>query len=336
MQDALGIGLIGKRGDPQIGRLQEEVSRRGGRPVPFDLTDIPAHVNFHWEGESLAFGEIELDALRAVYARTAHFPMPTFIPGQGTEVSEALTFPVREIGSLLNAIVAAVAERMPIINPLGSHRFHRQKPLMYRTLQRAGVPVPEFAVGCDLARAAHFIDRHDEAVVVKPLMGGEVYQADLAYLKAHHQEFEKRPFLLQRRIMGRSLRAYAVKGRVVAAAEMVHGEVVDWRNDLSAVNAVTLGAEAESAVLKAAAAQGLIFSAADLEEEGGPGGIPWVIDVNPGPMFAAFEGRSGLDVAGPLADTLLEFAKEQPELQNGTAPAQKQHEPAAPAKEERP
>ena len=180
---------------------------------------------------------------------------------------------------------------------------------MYRTLQRAQVPVPDFVVGCDLEQAAYFVDRHQQQVVVKPLMGGQVFLADFAFLKEHHAEVDRRPLLLQRRIIGRSLRGYVVDGAAVAVAEIVHGDVIDWRGDVRAVRPVRATASVQSVLSAATAALGLVFAAVDLEEEGGPGGEPWVLDVNPGPMFADFERGSGLDVAGPLADCLLQRAR---------------------------
>ena len=100
-----------------------------------------------------------------------------------------------------------------------------------------------------------------------------------------------------------------VDGQAVAVAEIVHGDVVDWRRDVRAIRPVQAAESVHSVLSAASAALGLVFAAVDLEEEGGPGGEPWVVDVNPGPMFANFERGSGLDVAGPLADCLLRRAR---------------------------
>ena len=299
------IGLIGAGNDAQVLRLQEALAAAGAQSVQIDLTEIPAHAAFHWEDGVLRFGAQDLGAIDAWFARAAHFPMPAFVPGQPRDTWEDATFPVRETGSLLNAIVHELARRAPMINPPESFRFHHMKPLMYRTLVDAGVPVPPFAAGCDLAAAAHFVDRHGERVVAKPLMGGKVVHADFAYLRDHHDAVEHRPLLLQRRVYGRSLRAYVVAGRVAAAARIEHGDSVDWREDVREIVPLTLDARAERAVTLATAALGLVFSAVDVEEDGEG---PWVIDVNPAPMFAGFELRSGLDVAGPLARALCRAA----------------------------
>ncbi len=314
MPTSCHIGLLGHRNDAQLQRLAEELTRRGATCFPFDLTDVPRYVRLHWEHGALRFGDTDLLQLDAVYARTAHFPMPTFVPGGSRQQNEALTFPVRESGSLMNSVVAELARHMPVVNPPECHRFHPRKPFLYATLQAAGVPVPEFAVGCDLEAAAYFVHRLGERVVAKPLMGGAVELADLAFLKREHEVFERRPVLLQRRIVGRSSRAYVVDGRVVAAARMEHApEVVDWRGNLDAITPCTLSAAAEQATRRAVAAVGLIFGAVDLEEEPDPSGLDgwrcWVIDVNPAPMFAGFERRAGLDVAGPLADKLVSLAE---------------------------
>ena len=282
---------------------------RGAQPTLLDLTDIPAYISFHWHGDQLRFGDVDLLSLAAAYVRTGHFPMPLEVPGRTRAESDALTFPLREVGSLLNAILAELARHRPVVNPPETYRYHRQKPFMYATLTRAGVPVPEFVVGSDLEQAARFVDRHREQVVAKPLMGGEVVVADFAFLEQNHAEVDRRPLLLQRRIVGQSLRGYVVRGRLVAAAEIVHGNVVDWRADVRALRPVTVSERAQDAMVRAAAALGLAFAAIDLEQEQGES---WVLDVNPAPMFARFAAQSGLDVGGPLADALVALAASEP------------------------
>jgi len=305
------IGLLGHRGDPQLVRLATELRVRGASVLPFDLTDLPAHVACHWQGEELRFGELRLDRLGAVYARTAHFPAPVAALGLAPADAERQLEAPRESGALMNAWLAELAARLPVVNPPEAHRYHRQKPFLYASLQRAGVPVPAFAVGSDLAAAARFVAAQGEEAVLKPLMGGPVQLADFSLLRSLAAEIDRRPFLLQRRVRGRSLRAYVVGGRVVAVAEMQHAAaVLDWREALAAIAPCTASPALAQACEHSAAALGLAFCALDLEEEGsGAAAVPWVIDVNPAPMFAAFEARSGLDVAGPLSDHLLQRAR---------------------------
>ena len=304
------IGLIGHRGDSDLGELDRALEARGARTALVDLTDIPAYVNFHWNVDAMRFGDLDLLTLAAAYVRTGHFPMPLEVPGSSRAESDRVTFPIREIGSLNNSIIAELARHLPVVNPPRTYRYHRQKPFMYTTLQRSEVPVPDFIVGSDLEQAARFVDRHGEQVVAKPLMGGEVVLASLGFLKQHCSEFDRRPLLLQRRIRGRSLRGYVVEGRLVAAAEIVHGGVVDWRADVRALRQVVVCERTRDAMARASAALGLVFASVDVEQEGGENGCPWVLDVNPAPMFAGFSAQSGLDVAGPLADCLIRLAEQ--------------------------
>ena len=116
---------------------------------------------------------------------------------------------------------------------------------------------------------------------------------------------------------------YVVGGQLVALAEVVHGDVVDWRCDVRALRPVRVRQEVAQVATGAAGALGLTFAGVDVEEEGGEGGCPWVLDVNPSPMFAGFEKMSGLDVAGPLADCLIQRARQ------GDEPAEKHQDTGA-------
>ena len=172
------IGLLGSPEDEQVADLARALGARGARAVTVDLTEIPAYVRFHWHRDELVFGDLDLGSLDAAYARTGWFPQPVRVVGMNLAESQAHTLHERETGALLNSIVSELEQRVPVINPPGTYHYHRQKPFMYRQLARAGVPVPDFAVGCDLEQTAYFVQGHAEATVVKPLMGGEVLLAD--------------------------------------------------------------------------------------------------------------------------------------------------------------
>ena len=287
------IGLLGPRGEPHLLHLQRALSARGVESLCLDLRDIPAHERFSWQGDSLRFGEESLGELGAIYARSLYFPLPL-----GEDQIEA------ERGALLNALIVEMARQVPMINPPEGARFHRLKPLMYAELQRLGIPVPEFQVGSDLAAAAHFCAAYDQEVLLKPLSGGEVYAIGFEWLCQNATRFDERPTLLQRRIRGRSFRAYVLEEQLLVAAEILH-EQVDWRVGEARFIPARLSAETAEICVKATQSLGLLFASVDLEQDDRG---PWIIDVNPATQFLGFERLLSFDLTEPLVDALLSKA----------------------------
>lgn len=111
------------------------------------------------------------------------------------------------------------------------------------------------------------------------------------------------PLLFQRRIIGTSLRAYVVDSEVVSCSEVIHGDVVDWRTDQLGLEQREIDEQLGAMLVEARKAAGLNYAGIDVELDIDE--TPYVLDVNPAPLFASYEHASGHDVAGPLADLLI-------------------------------
>jgi glutathione synthase/RimK-type ligase-like ATP-grasp enzyme len=109
------------------------------------------------------------------------------------------------------------------------------------------------------------------------------------------------PVLFQEYVPGTPVRAYVVGRRVPAAAEIISPEI-DYRRQEDAVIPTALSREERAAALAATRACGMQFTGVDLIRM--PKGFR-VLECNPSPMFGVFEEKTGLDVAGPLAELLL-------------------------------
>jgi glutathione synthase/RimK-type ligase-like ATP-grasp enzyme len=213
---------------------------------------------------------------------------------------------------LRNTIIQAVARRAPVINPPIPQNLHRQKPLLFSRLVRAGVPVPPFLCTSEPASAHAFAEhgwRSWSGVVDKPSAG--IYKTTLwgdGSAKIHR--WQTRPALLQRYIAGDTVRCYVLRDRVVAAARIVHGGTIDSSMSQTGIVPVELTSEQRSVAERTARALDLAFCGMDLMVEAA-GNQTWLIDCNLSPMFVNFAKLSLVDVPGLLADALIEMAGEK-------------------------
>jgi [lysine-biosynthesis-protein LysW]--L-2-aminoadipate ligase len=108
------------------------------------------------------------------------------------------------------------------------------------------------------------------------------------------------PVLFQELVEGVSVRSYVLDGKVVGAAE-IRSKELDYRRDEGGVAPTSLNEMEESAARTAARVCRMGFAGVDLirTRQGFR-----VLECNPSPMFSVFEKKTGLDIAGPLAESL--------------------------------
>jgi len=214
----------------------------------------------------------------------------------------------REVRSFIESLLWSLVDaQSPIhlVNPPEAAALHQQKPLLGARLRQAGVPVPESLTTTHLDSARDFVDRWNGQVVCKAAAGfGQVRLASevLSALPRDQTSLDG-PFLFQQRIQGQSFRAYVVGQCMICCCEVLHGDSVDWRADSRGLRAVNLTAELKALLCQTCCTVGLDYAAIDLELD--EAGHPFVLDVNPTPLFAAFEQDSRISVAAPLAEHLV-------------------------------
>jgi glutathione synthase/RimK-type ligase-like ATP-grasp enzyme len=208
-----------------------------------------------------------------------------------------------ESSSLLASLVRTLQELgVPIINGLEANAQHSRKPYQLALLRRAGLPVPRWLATNDPDAVREFA-KAMRRIVYKPVGGGATVQRlepkDLTDDRLAALRYA--PVLFQELVEGVSVRVYVAGNRAVAAAE-IHSQELDYRRGEEAVIATRLTREERSVAVKAARKCGMRFAGVDLIR----GKRRFVVlECNPSPMFAVFEDKTGLDVAGPLAELLL-------------------------------
>lgn len=305
------IGVIGFYVDDHVSRIGHCLVEHKVSATGFDLSAFPARSRLTVSESSIRIDEEELLEFDAFVLRQVGYmwPMPTRAPtpeewGQSYEQFAQWMSNERESTSLKYSMMSILQAQKPVVNSLKAFEYHQMKPLMYQSLSAAGVPVPDWVASNDAEPLRLMNFNTESAPVVKPLAGGaEVVRAPQT---PDVQGLQQAPQLYQRFVQGRSLRAFVIGEQVVAAAEIERGEALDWRKDAKGVQAIDLEPAVEQLAVQAAQALDMRFAALDFEltDDG-----PEFYDVNPTPMFIQFEKKTGLDIAGPLADYLIELAR---------------------------
>lgn len=301
---AAPVLILGAPGDPQVVRVAEAVRAAGGRAVHCDAVAFPEKTSLSFENGALRLGRRVLPAPRSAYLRSlAVHPLS---PGFADELSSrprGLIAQCDEKRALLESVLLTLQGRgVRLVNSLEANEQHSRKPYQLELLRARGLPIPRWLATNDPAAVRSFVRRVGRAVY-KPLAGGatvrEVLPEDLA--EDRLDTLAVAPVLFQEFVEGVAVRAYVVGRRVVAAAEIRSSEL-DYRRAEEAVVPTVLRPDERRAVLTAARACSMPFSGVDLIRSGRTFRL---LECNPSPMFAAFEKKTGRDVAGPLAALLL-------------------------------
>lgn len=301
--------ILGAGHDPQVRRVREEVRARGGTTTILDTCAFPERCRATLEGEEFRVGRRRIPVnVRSVYLRGlgAHALAPQYAADLERR-PHGLLAQLQERSGFVSSVVEVLRARgIPVVNSLEANLQHRCKPYQLHLLRAAGLPVPRFLATNDPRAVKAFLKTVKRAVY-KPIAGGatvrEVTPRDAG--RDRLEALALAPVLFQELVEGVSVRAYVVAGRVVAAAE-IHSTELDYRRAENDVVSARLTSAERDAAVAAAGACGMRFAGVDLIRS--PSGF-WILECNPSPMFAAFERKTGLNVAGHLSQVLVRPAR---------------------------
>ena len=300
----MSIVLLGGSEDPQIRRVATALEARGATSHVLDTACFPERDRLAMsEGGARHLGRL-LEAPRAVYVRglASHPLMPSLAQLFEAHPRRVLSAMEEKRALLESMLLTWQAQGARLVNSPEANAQHSRKPYQLALLQRAGLPVPPWLATNDANALREHLAIWGSAVF-KPLAGGatvrRVTEEDLAPERL--EQLAAAPVLFQKCITGVSVRAYVAGDRVVAAAE-IHSEELDYRRAEGDVYPTRLSASENAMALLAAHTCRMPFTGVDfIRSSDGT----WLLECNPSPMFAVFEEKTGLDVAGPLADLLI-------------------------------
>jgi len=326
------IAVFGRRRDAEAKALQAALLALGAEAVLVDFLGFP-RLNQSSQGyldrqlsfdDMLQAGTIELGEFDLIALRTMCFD--TFDEGQLTagpldeQAVQIGLFHRRQVAKLAfqQSLLARLGERVPIVNPAASFRFHRLKAYQHQLLLRHGLPTPAAIATSDLARARDFAARFDGKVVAKPLTSGaEVVMADEVFFASCSSS---RPYIFQQYVKGRSLRAYLLGGRIVTMGQVHHDQrIVDWRERTQSMSPFEPPAELAAQMQRAVRLLELPYCGMDVEFDERTERY-YLLDFNPSALFVGYGRLMGLNMAERIATYLLEVLKRGGDPWLGDAP----------------
>lgn len=316
------VGLFGSARDQEVRALAARLRSRGAEPWIVDFARYPRDLRVTFQDDRVLVDGRDVREMGSAYLRQVGRNLPAHARyAEPTEAKEPRCWSAlhrvtveafareRRFHALRNAVIQTVARKRPVINPPVPQNLHRQKPLLFTRLVRAGLPVPAFLASSDASQSRRFAEQGCRAwsgVVDKPSAG--IYKTVLWQADATQEP--SRPKLLQRFIRGDTVRCYVLKHELCAAARIVHAGSVDSSTSQTGIETLKLDARQRAIAEGTSRALGLAFCGMDLMIDDTTGET-WVIDCNLSPMFVNFAKLSLVDIPGRLADVLIEAGAEE-------------------------
>lgn len=287
------VGILSASGGWHVRRLRASLEERGAQVVRVPVDRLVARVG---DEPGLSAGSEELDRLDAVVVR--------LIPRGSLD----------QMIFRLDALHRLARTGVPVINPPGAIERTVDKYYTSTLLSEAGIPTPSTVVAERMSDAMDAFRAFGD-VVLKPLFGANgrgmvrIGDEEVAHRVFRALERERAVYYVQETVRhgGRDVRAFVVGGRIVASAER---RAEGWRTNVARggrMLAFELPADWKALALRAAGAVGVDYGGVDLLP--GSSDRVFVSEVNGIPGWKGLEGCTGIDVAGAVADRVLERAR---------------------------
>ena len=306
------IILIGETDYKEFELLSEAIEDRGADPVLWDMTDWPSDIPVTYDvgSESVTVDrEFRVEDVTGVFPWVHHIFHPSlkrFADELETYGTRKLFTKVDQWRSVFRSLLGLFEHHgATVFYPPGAQYYHNWKPLQLERLVGEDVSVPDTVFTTDPNRVREFVADHGE-VVYKPVTEGAAPQrlSETDLEDAPLDRLSNAPVQFQEYVSGDDVRAFFLDGEVVGASRYV---VDDWTyktgDRVDDAEPVDLRDETRRDVERAARVSPIRFGAVDLRVTDAEHAL---LEVNPGPRFAFHDLNGATDVAGVLADALVE------------------------------
>lgn len=304
--------LIGDGDYEEFQLLSAAIEERGGDPVVWDMTDWPSDIPVTYDlgGETVTVGdEYQLDEVTGVFP-CPHQIFRLYLTRFAEEFDDhdvtRLWFQVGQWRGIFSSLIS-IFERhgATVFYPPGSQFYDESKPLQLEQFARDGVTVPETVFATDPDRAREFVREHEDVVCKAVAWGGPPERLTVADLEdAPLERLGNAPVQFQAYHPGDDVRAFFLDGEIVAASRYVtDGWSVKADDPIDDAVRMDLRAEVRTDIERVARLSPMRFGAADLRVSENS---HVVLEVNPCPRFAFHDHNGATDIAGRLADQLVD------------------------------
>lgn len=295
--------------------LADAITERGGDPIVCDVTRWPgdAPMTFDPSEDHVTFGtRIELDDVTSAYV----FPTRLFRPAD-LRFQESLSDrprptlnQLREIRAMFESLCHTLDRRgVEMLPPFEYFDWHGWKPWQMKFLEDEDVPVPDTLFTNSPEEVIQFFDKHDR-VIYKPVTrgGGPRVLTEEDLTDDRLEELATAPVQFQAFVPGKDLRIYYLDGEVVGAMRYL-SENYSFKIDMQEGKEIELAPfepspEMRTVVERACKSAEIRFGAADVRLQSD--GEFKLLEINNVPRFAAADLDCEADIAGELADYLLD------------------------------
>jgi hypothetical protein len=284
--------IAGGDADPNITALLAAAERRGV-PCQNLLVGKTSHPSLTWD---LSTGQLWLEGelVQCSAAFVRHDVFTGLQDGQASSHYRAMAWHTAVTGWL------AAHPEIFILNRRNLNQL-TNKPLVLKLAHDCGLAIPETLITNDSER----MGQYDDERIVKPINGGGYCEslAEVLERTALKDGRAAAPAIIQHRLVPPEIRIYAV-GNQYFAFNVISSEL-DYRATQNCrvefIEGEFSSRELTNALGKLLAKLGLDFAAADFKTDACTGRLLF-LEVNTGPMFAAFNRASN----GKLCDAMIE------------------------------
>ena len=308
----MAVILVGEGGYEEFELLAEAIADRGEEPIMWDMTDWPSDipVTFDVGSDSITVDhEFDTDEVSGVFPwvhHIFHMSLTRFADDFERHGTRNLFMRVDQWRGVFSSLLAVFEQHgATVFYPPGVQHYDEWKPLQLEQFAKEGISIPDTVFTTDPDRVRDFVTEHGE-VVYKPVAEeawpNRLSASDLE--AAPLERLSSAPVQFQEYVDGDDVRVFFLDGEVVGASRYVTDEwTFKTEKRIEDAEPVDLRDEVRRDVERAARVSPIRFGAADLRVTDERHVL---LEVNPGPRFAFHDQYGATDIAGVLADALVD------------------------------
>lgn len=297
--------------------LTDAVKDIGHEAITCDLTQWPgeAPLTIHAGSDETVFGsEFRYEDVTGAYVNCHRMfrPFePTFRDQLKEDFMPALN-QLEEYRGMFEGLCRILEQHgVDLLPKLENQRWQDQKPGQLHYFKTLDLPVPDTLFTNDRNEVKAFYEAHDRVIFKAVTRGGTPHEmTDEDVTPERLDNLATAPVQFQEYVEGEDLRVYVLEGEVIGAThyasdtENFSFKIDQQEGQEVSIEPVTISDDIVDTVTRATEKSGLRYGAVDVRRQSD--GTFALLELNEAPKFAAADLDADQDVAGSLAEYLVE------------------------------